>query len=176
MSKTIFILLLRGINVSGKNVIKMADLKVAIDKALNTDCKTYIQSGNILFTHESKSIGDLDNKISACLFKLFQTSIPIQLLTSSNLEKLIKKNPFKDASIEELHVTIVKKTDQPFTALPEYFPDEAVVIDSNIYLKCPNGYGKTKYTNTFIEKKFKTSATTRNWKTILTLHEMTREF
>ncbi len=44
--------------------------------------------------------------------------------------------------------------------------------EKSVYLFCPNGYGNTKLTNTFFEKKLKLQATTRNWKTILELIKM----
>jgi uncharacterized protein (DUF1697 family) len=176
MSKSTYILLLRGINVSGKNLIKMVDLKAALDKALTTNCTTYIQSGNILFTYDNKSMSTLEKKIDECLFVLFQTSIQYQLLTSTQLESLINHNPFNELPIETVYITICKSINKTFNPLPIYPPDEAIVINSNVYIKCLNGYGKTKYTNAFIEKKFNTTATTRNWKTILTLQKMLMDF
>ena len=51
-------------------------------------------------------------------------------------------------------------------------PEQLVVKEENIYLYCPNGYGETKLSNVFIEKKLGVQATTRNWKTITKLHDM----
>jgi uncharacterized protein (DUF1697 family) len=50
--------------------------------------------------------------------------------------------------------------------------DEFMIYDREVYLFCPNGYGKTKFSNTFFEKKLGVSATTRNWKTVNALYEI----
>ncbi len=54
----------------------------------------------------------------------------------------------------------------------KYIADEFIIRDKEVYLFCPNGYGKTKFSNTFFEKKVKVSATTRNWKTVNALFEI----
>ena len=51
-------------------------------------------------------------------------------------------------------------------------PERLVFVGREVYLYCPNGYGKTKFSNVFIEKKLGVSATTRNWKSVLKLHEL----
>ncbi|NCP46313.1 MAG: DUF1697 domain-containing protein, partial [Flavobacteriales bacterium] len=47
-----YLALLRGINVGGNNIIKMVDLKACFEKMGFTDVKTYIQSGNVIFTSD----------------------------------------------------------------------------------------------------------------------------
>jgi uncharacterized protein (DUF1697 family) len=172
---TTYILLLRGINVSGKNSIKMEDLKNTIDQTIHTNCKTYIQSGNVIFQLKKSATLNLENKINECLFDLFNTPIPFVLLTIETLNELINNNPFKTSPIAMLHVTICKEQPSNEVPLPSFLPDEATCIGNHIYLRCPNGYGKTKYTNLFFEKKFNTISTTRNWKTILTLQQLANE-
>jgi uncharacterized protein (DUF1697 family) len=75
--------------------------------------------------------------------------------------------------ISKLHVTFL--SEEPDMDLAgklrkeEYFPDEYYIQGKTVYLFCPQGYGNTKLSNTFFEKKLKVQATTRNWKTILEL-------
>ncbi len=52
-------------------------------------------------------------------------------------------------------------------------PDQFRCSGETIYLYCPNGYGKTKLANNFLEKMLGVSATTRNWKTVNQLYQMT---
>jgi uncharacterized protein (DUF1697 family) len=54
--------------------------------------------------------------------------------------------------------------------------DEFRVIGRQVFLFCPDGYGNTKLTNTFFEKKLRSEATTRNWKTVNALVELCRQF
>ncbi|MCJ8274454.1 MAG: hypothetical protein MJK04_34285, partial [Psychrosphaera sp.] len=51
-------------------------------------------------------------------------------------------------------------------------PEKLVVDGSAVYLHCPNGYGKSKLTNVFIEKKLAVCATTRNLKSVTKLCEL----
>jgi uncharacterized protein (DUF1697 family) len=53
--------------------------------------------------------------------------------------------------------------------------DEFQVFDKEIYLFCPNGYGRTKFSNSFFERKLSVSATTRNWKTVKALFEIANQ-
>ncbi|MEQ8809751.1 MAG: DUF1697 domain-containing protein, partial [Imperialibacter sp.] len=54
----------------------------------------------------------------------------------------------------------------------DYAPDRFVLTGKEVYVYCPNGYGRTKINNTFFESKLKVGATTRNWKTVNVLAEM----
>jgi uncharacterized protein (DUF1697 family) len=79
--------------------------------------------------------------------------------------------------ITKLHATILNT--EPLKDLTglikgsDYFPDEFYISGKTVYLFCPNGYGNTKLSNSFFEKKLKVQATTRNWKTILELKKLT---
>ena len=53
--------------------------------------------------------------------------------------------------------------------------DEFAIGDQEIYLFCPGGYGKTKLSNTFFEKKLDVVATTRNWKSVNALYKIANE-
>jgi uncharacterized protein (DUF1697 family) len=54
-------------------------------------------------------------------------------------------------------------------------PEQIRVSGREIYLYCPNGYGTSKISNTAIEKKLGVGATTRNWRSVNALVEMSRE-
>src|SRR5206468_3481501 len=103
------------------------------------------------------------------------------LRTAKELEEIIKRNPFlTDTAIDhsKLHVTFLSEA-APQSALEELQPlavkpEQFRVIGREIYLYCPNGYGRTKLSNTAIEKKLAVGATTRNWKTVTTLLAMAR--
>ncbi|HZN92159.1 MAG TPA: hypothetical protein VFB81_05620, partial [Myxococcales bacterium] len=51
-------------------------------------------------------------------------------------------------------------------------PDEFQVRGREIYLRCPNGFGRTKLSNAYFDSKLGTISTVRNWRTVLTLAEM----
>lgn len=167
-----YISILRGINVSGKNIIKMEQLRELFIALKFQHVQTYIQSGNVIFQTKETTQALLSKKIAEAIEKQFGFKIPVLTLTIDELKSAIIDNPFlikenKDNAF--LHVTFL--ADLPAKQLltviekEKYLPDEIQILNKCVYLYCPNGYGKTKLHNTFIENKLKVSATTRNWKT-----------
>ena len=174
-----YVALLRGINVSGHNMIKMEALKSILCDLNFTGIRTYIQSGNIIFENKTTDSTHLAKMIRDTIFRHFGFEVPVIIRTRSELEYISKNNPFlieRNENIDQLHVSFlaenpdevhVKKTGE-FQCLP----DEFFMSGKEIYLFCPAGYGRTKLTNQFFENKLKTLATTRNWKTIIRLTNM----
>ncbi|MBC7475689.1 MAG: DUF1697 domain-containing protein [Candidatus Sericytochromatia bacterium] len=168
--------LLRGINVSGHNKIKMSDLSLLFESLDFKGIKTYIQSGNVIFQGENLNHQELEKKISDKIFEVFSFKVSIIIKTVEQLKNIIQNNPFikdKNEDINNLYLTFL--SDKPDNDHLDrikslnYGSDEFIVSDQVIYLFCSNGYGKTKLTNNFFESKLKLIATTRNWKTINTL-------
>jgi uncharacterized protein (DUF1697 family) len=85
---------------------------------------------------------------------------------------VIKNNPFqKDINKDAVffHVTFLSAipAQEKIDILKSIDSKNDIfeIVEQAMYLYCPNGYGNTKLTNTFVESKLKASATTRNWKT-----------
>jgi len=93
MEKNSYLALLRGINVGGKNVIKMDFLKEIFEKMGFYDVKTYIQSGNVLFKDIELEKVKLAKKIEEALFKNTNYEIMVLVITLSDFEKIIKDIP-----------------------------------------------------------------------------------
>lgn len=171
-----FISILRGINVSGQKLIKMEALKELYEKLGFTSIQTYIQSGNVVFRSENSDPVSLEKMISQQIQKSTGFEVPVIVLGIEELTEIINKNPFihdKTKDISLLHVTVLAGSPQlvNFDKLNEKksMGEEFAWIGRAIYLYCPVGYGRTKLTNTFLEKTLKVSATTRSWKTTLEL-------
>lgn len=176
---TTYIALLRGINVSGHRMIKMEDLKNVLGELNFTNIRTYIQSGNIIFETEKKDPAYLEKQIEEKILNHFEFQVPVVIRTRTELDIIHNNNPFlgkRSEPADKLHVTF-------FPEQPEkehlkkiegllFLPDEFIVSGREVYLFCPNGYGRTKLTNQFFENKLKLTATTRNWKTIEMLLQM----
>ena len=176
-----YIVLLRGINVSGHRMIKMEDLKYVLSELDFTSIRTYIQSGNIIFESEKKDPAYLEKQIEEKILNHFEFHVPVVIRNRPELENIQKNNPFlgnRSEPIDKLHVTLFpEKPDQQQLKKIEglqFLPDEFIVSGREVYLFCPNGYGRTKLTNQFFENKLKLTATTRNWKTIEALLQMSR--
>ncbi len=174
-----YISILRGINVSGHNLIKMDDLRNVYTSLGFQNIATYVQSGNIIFTVEDTALHLLEQRISQQIQKVFGFVVPVIVLTAIHLKHIIDNNPFlqdphKDESF--MHVTFLSARPNAYNKeiieSKKQKGEEIRFSDSAIYLYCPNGYGKTKLNNNFLETKLKVPATTRNWKTTNELYKM----
>lgn len=173
-----YIGLLRGINVSGQRMIAMKDLKALLIKAGYENVMTYIQSGNIVFKSSETSKKTLTKDIGDVIEKQFNFRVPILILSAEEVENIIKKNPYNDGKKDasKLHVTFLDSMPEKKlleTTRDEKFQSDEFHIDNTIiYLYCPDGYGMTKFSTMFFERKLAVTATTRNWKTLLELEKL----
>lgn len=174
-----YISLLRGINVSGKKKIIMKELKTLYESLGFTNVLTYIQSGNVIFeSNEDDTV--IVNKIETAINQKYGFAVPVQVRSVSEFSNIIKACPFHELDLVEegtrVMVTFLElvPSDKNVAKLMTYVkePERLVLVGRELYLHCPNGYGKTKLSNTFIENKLGMRATTRNWKSVLKLGEL----
>ncbi|MGQ1788115.1 DUF1697 domain-containing protein [Saccharicrinis sp. GN24d3] len=172
---------LRGINVGGKRKILMADLKLLFAGIGFTDVVTYIQSGNVIFNADQPwSNLEIGNKIEQAIADKYGFEVPVIVRSAQELEHIVNNNPFDkgEIGINQLHLTFLKdipSSDNRLKAESYNFEPDQFVIDKNDVFLCIKGkYHQTKLSNHFFESKFKVPATTRNWKTVLKLLELSR--
>lgn len=183
MDRTItYISILRGINVSGKRIIKMDALKQLCADLKFKHVQTFIQSGNIVYHFKETATDKINELLKTAILKSFGFDVPVITCTISALEEVIQSNPFlKDKTKVSLffHVTLlsgIPSTEKTELLKQMHFQqDEWRVAGKAIYLYCPSGYGNTKLTNSFFENKLKLTATTRNWKTLNELLKIARQ-
>lgn len=182
ITMTTYLSILRGINVSGQKMIKMDALRKMFEDLGYTNVQTYIQSGNVIFQTYGAEPHALEKAITEGIHNYFSFDVPVMVLTAKELHQIVDNNPFlNDGSrdVAHLHVTLLQ--DRPEESRVELlqqtsFPgEEFILIERAIYLHCPNGYGRAKLTNGFLEKKLSVTATTRNWKTTTELLRMIKE-
>ena len=174
-----YISILRGINVSGQRKIKMVDLQKLLVNIGLQKVETYIQSGNVVFQSNNLDTTKLSQTISKQIKNDYGFEVPVLVFSSNDIKKVIDNNPFTKNIKKNpafMHVTFL--ANEPMELSTSVFEqqkheDEEIAFGYKvIYLYCPNGYGKTKLSNNFIESKLKTPATTRNWKTVNVLSGM----
>jgi len=174
-----YISLLRGINVSGQKLIKMDALKSMYEELGLLNVRTYIQSGNILFASTNQSTSSLAEEISAGIKKHFSFDVPVLVKNSADWIGYIRRNPFPDKDISKICLTFlhakVQNPDSVAFNKVKHSNEQFEIIDNTVYLYLPNGFGRTKLSNNYIEKQLSVTATTRNWKTVLKLQDMTKE-
>src|SRR5262245_22426027 len=176
---TTHIALLRGINV-GANTLRMEHLRALFAELGFSDARTYVQTGNVLFTAAGPSTS-LAARIEEKLAAEARLPVSVIIRTSTQLRRIIDANPFlQEAGVDakKLHVTfLASRPSKSALAAPAGVSrgaDRWHPAGDAIYLHCPDGYGRTKLNNTVIERLLSTRATTRNWNTVTALYEMSR--
>ncbi len=170
--------LLRAINLGSRNKIAMPDLRQLFEKLGAEDVGTHVQSGNVVFRIAERSPSKVAAAIEEGIADEFGHDIKVLVRTKAELARIVADSPFaKKADSTKVHVTfLLDEPDADRVAgidQSKYEPDELAVVGREVHLHCPNGYGRSKLSNAFLEKRLATAATTRNWKTVTTLAEMT---
>ena len=93
MTESQYLVLLRGINVGGNNIIKMTDLKACFENMGFTDVVTYIQSGNVMFRSSEKDKTKLTMKIEKALSERFSYKSRIVTVAYKELKKVVEEAP-----------------------------------------------------------------------------------
>jgi uncharacterized protein (DUF1697 family) len=175
-----YVSLLRGINVSGRNRISMADLRALYEAHGHHDVSTYVQSGNVVSHSNARSAATVTREIERAITDDLGLDVTVLVRTPAQLATLVDANPLVGDGVDPntLHVTFLasRPARAEVAALDgrRYAPDEFVVVGDAVYLVCPNGYGRTKINNTYFERALGVAATTRNWKTVNQLLELGR--
>lgn len=166
---------LRGINVGGQKKIKMADLRLSLEKSGFSDVKTYIQSGNLILKSE-KQAKSIMSSVQECIQKDFGFEVPTLVLITREIKSILENMPFQNTEEKNLYFTLLHK--KPNRDLVDSFKElqfeneDFVVAENCVYLNCKKGAGKAKLNNNIIENKLKVTATTRNLNTMRKMIEM----
>jgi uncharacterized protein (DUF1697 family) len=176
-----FVALLRGINVGGKTIVSMPELKSLFSSMGFEEVSTYIQSGNVVFNSPEDEGQGLAPGIEERIADAFGVNITVLLRTPAELAEIAGSNPFlgREADLTKLHVVFLSGPPAP-DAVGELDPrrsppDEFSVRGREIYLHLPNGAGRSKLTIDYFEKRLGVRATARNWKTLTKLVELTSQ-
>lgn len=175
---TVFIALLRGVNVGGAGTLPMADLRAAMTGAGFDNVRTYVQSGNIIL--ESAGPTETVRKtLEAVIAARFVFETMAVVVSLPELDAAIEANPFALEASEPTHVHLGFMTGNPDEDAVEALrgkpqgEDAWRISGRYFYLHTPVGMGKSRLAP-FIERTLKTPVTFRNWRTVLTLAEMAR--
>ncbi len=166
--------LLRGVNVSGQNTMRMETLKTALTADGFQDVQTFIQSGNVIFNSEETQQEVLAFKIKRVVFSTFGHDIGVMMRYKSDLEQIVKNNPFDTES--NVYVALLDKEPQQddFQKLVKVLSggDLAILSGRTLYVKYGVNAGKSKLSNKLIETKLKVNSTMRNWNTTVKVLEL----
>ena len=172
-----FVALFRGINVGGRNVLPMKGLVVILEGLGCTDVRTYIQSGNVIFSSDEPKPSRLERRMTDAVNEGFAFRPSVIVLRVEQLRQAAASNPFPEAEPEpkSLHLFFLSRP----PASPDLDGLTAVKSDSEsfvltedvFYLHAPDGIGRSKLAQR-AERLIGVDVTARNWNTVKKLVEM----
>ncbi|MFE0554306.1 DUF1697 domain-containing protein [Paenibacillus lautus] len=181
---TIYIALLRGINVGGHNKIKMADLRKMLEHMGLARVQTYIQSGNVLF-ESAESKETLRVQMEQGILETFGFSISVILRTSEEIEGIVRNCPFSEETIrqaeeasefESLYVAMLPEAPaaEDVEKLRLYVNEKETfeVIGEEVYLLFKESVRNSKLAVQLT--KLGVPMTMRNWKTMNKLVQLSQ--
>lgn len=175
---TSYVALLRGVNLGSRNKVSMHELRRVLAGLGAEGVTTYLQSGNAVFASAEQDRERLAGDIERALAEELNVPVRVLLRTAGELRELVAGNPYLDreTDLTRLHVTFLAAPADPERAerlaVPAGDPGAFTVAGRDVYLHTPDGYGRSKLSNSFFEQKLGVDATTRNWRTVTKLRDL----
>ncbi|WP_426560941.1 DUF1697 domain-containing protein [Angustibacter sp. McL0619] len=163
----VWVAFLRGINVGGNRKLPMAELRSLCEEAGLTDVRTYIASGNLVFSSTMRSSAKVRELIEQRIEEHFGFPVVVVVRTPKQLREVVDGLPFDDA--DHAHVSfMVSGSERAATEeLQEALINDArlEVVGDHAYLLVPNGLGQG-FLRPGADRKFGKVGTVRNWRTV----------
>ena len=168
--------MLRAVNVTGYNRVKMPELKALVEGLGYDDVATYLQSGNVVFRRTRDPAG-VGKGVERAIKRELGLEVRVLDRTHAALAAIVESDAFPDADPSRRFVMFL--SGPPGREIGRELdhvrlgPDEAILIGEELHLHCPDGIGNSKLPGMLSEKRLGVAATTRNWRTVTRLLEMT---
>jgi uncharacterized protein (DUF1697 family) len=174
-----YLALIRGVNVGGV-VLKMETLRELLSAAGYTGVRTYIQSGNVLFDAEKTDAEVIGQDIERLLLRETGLGLKVFVRSRPELEKIARAHPFeREGEFRHLFVSLLRQAPDPKDVealLAEASGAESFVFEgSTVYSIYREGFGTSRFSNNYLEKKLRMPATTRNWNSMQKLLAMIQQ-
>jgi len=173
---TTWVALLRGINVGGRNMVAMADLKKLCARIGFEEARTLLQSGNVVFRCSERDAGALEARLEQALQKRLGFAPAVFVRNAGEWAALVKRNPFPEQAVRDPgHLLAVLMRHAPtkaaVSALRAAIPgrEQVEARGREAYFYYPDGVGRSKLTPALVDKHLGGSGTARNWNTVLKL-------
>jgi uncharacterized protein (DUF1697 family) len=174
---TVFVSMLRAVNVGGTSRIKMESLRAAYESAGLRDVQSLLQSGNVLFRSRVKDRSQLARRIAQEIERRFGLHVEVLIRTLAELESIFERSPVLSprADLSKLLVMFLSSVPdaRAQAALLKWHkgPEMLEIRGPEVYLYYPNGVGRSKLSTAVIESHLDTIGTARNWNTLTRLLE-----
>jgi uncharacterized protein (DUF1697 family) len=181
-----YLALLRGINVGGRNKVAMTDLRDVAATLGHTDVATYIQSGNLLFTSSATDMTSIADALEAEIATRLGVRPAVVVMSGPDLAQVIRDNPFpaeanpkclhavfrRDVVDEDGIAAVAAAVEQARAAGSR---DDATVVGRTLFLRTPDGLGRSELAALLARSKVQSAGTARNWTTVTKLMSMLGE-
>ncbi|MEH1165473.1 DUF1697 domain-containing protein [Micromonospora sp. CPCC 205539] len=175
---TRYVALLRGVNV-GTTRLAMADLRRLVTDLGHDGVKTYLQSGNVAFDSSVQDADKLAGGIERALADELGLTVPVLVRSARELAAVAGGNPYAGQQDDPTRLLVAflatapKRAAVDALAVPGGENVAFTVTGREVYLHFPEGgYGRSKFTNAYLEKKLGVVGTTRNWKSVRALTDL----
>lgn len=173
-----YIALLRGINVGGRNQIPMPKLRSVCEDLGWGEVQHYIQSGNLVFK-AGAAPASLEAALEQAIARSFSLSIPVIVRAVEDWASYVKGNPFPEASRNEPNFVQLALSKAPPRQGAEKaierratLGERAIRVDDALWIHFPSGVGKSKLSPALLDRLVGSPVTMRNLRTVFTLEEM----
>jgi uncharacterized protein (DUF1697 family) len=173
-----FVAFLRGINVGKHRRVAMADLRSMLADAGYADVRTHLQSGNVLLTGPRRQGRAVERSVEETLKKGLGIEIDVMVRTASELAGVLDSNPFipRGEDPATLYVSFLKSKPAAKAArtlgTTAFDDDEFELQGRELYLRYPDGLGRSKMTSAFFERTLQVPGTVRRWPVVTKLAEL----
>jgi uncharacterized protein (DUF1697 family) len=177
-NQTAYAALLRGVNVGGHRKVPMAELRALLAELGHGDVRTYLQSGNAVFTAPEAPARELAAGLERAIAERFGFGVGCLVLSRAELRAVADRCPFPAAELDPARLSVVF-LDGPPSAHPvasadpaAYAPDEFRLGEREIFAYFPGGMGRSKLGQALSSPGDGFTATARNWRTVTRLLEL----
>ncbi|MER7011813.1 DUF1697 domain-containing protein [Saccharopolyspora sp. NPDC000359] len=167
--------LLRAVNLGSRGSLAMADLRAVVGAAGGRSVRTYLRSGNVVFTTAQQDPRVVARELRELLSAELGLNTAVVVRTAAEMAAVAGGHPFgaREQDPAKLHVAFL--AGEPSTAqlvVPQGSPEQAVVRGREVYLHYPDGAGRSKVTAAYLQQRLGVEATARNWRTVTALAEL----
>jgi uncharacterized protein (DUF1697 family) len=178
-----YVALLRGINVGGRNRVAMADLRQVAESLGHNEIATYIQSGNLVFTSLDDSASGLADALEQEIARTLDVRPAVVVLSRADLAQVIADNPFSGESNPKCLHAVFRREEMTAAAIAAIADaeekarakgsqDEAIVVGRTLFLRTPDGLGRSELAAQLARVGSQAAGTARNWATVTRLMTM----
>lgn len=173
-----YAVLLRGVNLGPNRRIAMAELRDMLSGMGFADVRTYLQSGNAVFTTRRTDPAALAARIEQAIEARFGMTVPCIVRDGPDLAAVVAAHPLADVADNGSRMMVLFLSADPDLRLAAEHdpvaldPDRIRIGDRVIYQWCPDGLLKAPDVGTYVAKNWKVAVTGRNWNTVTALADM----